>query len=151
MTGERFLANRFLVIAVCLGALAAAFAYSPYVFDGPVVCPLHGISGLPCPGCGLTRAFCALAKGDVAGALAFNAFSIPLALLFIVAPLIAAGEIIARRRFAFYDFMYSWKLGCVMCGAVAAYHMCRIVFWIAQGTFWNDWITTSWTYRLIAG
>lgn len=37
------------------------------------VCGFKNMTGLPCPGCGLTHSFCALAKGDLATAFAFNA------------------------------------------------------------------------------
>ncbi len=37
------------------------------------VCPLHQMTGLNCPGCGLTRGFHALFHGDILGAIGFNA------------------------------------------------------------------------------
>jgi hypothetical protein len=37
------------------------------------VCPLLQLTGLACPGCGLTRGFHALFHGDVAAALDYNA------------------------------------------------------------------------------
>ena len=37
------------------------------------ICGFKNMTGLPCPGCGLTHSFCALAKGNVAVAFAFNA------------------------------------------------------------------------------
>jgi hypothetical protein len=36
------------------------------------LCPLHALTGVPCPTCGSTRAAVALSHGDVAAALAFN-------------------------------------------------------------------------------
>lgn len=35
----------------------------------PSVCPFYALSGLPCPGCGLTRAFVCLGHGQVAQSL----------------------------------------------------------------------------------
>lgn len=37
------------------------------------VCGFKNMTGLPCPGCGLTHSFCALGKGDLPSAFAFNA------------------------------------------------------------------------------
>lgn len=36
------------------------------------VCPLHSLTGLNCPGCGLTRGFHSLFQGDLLTALQFN-------------------------------------------------------------------------------
>jgi len=36
------------------------------------LCPLHAVTGLPCPTCGSTRAAIALVHGDLATALAWN-------------------------------------------------------------------------------
>lgn len=38
-------------------------------------CPLAGLLGVPCPGCGLTRAALALAVGDLAGAVEMHPLS----------------------------------------------------------------------------
>jgi uncharacterized protein DUF2752 len=38
-------------------------------------CPIAMLTGLPCPGCGLTRAALALVTGDLAGALALHPLS----------------------------------------------------------------------------
>lgn len=53
--------------AVLLGALLAAF-----VIWGPAVCPVRNSVGVPCPGCGLTRATMALLEGDFHAALHFH-------------------------------------------------------------------------------
>ncbi|AYJ47033.1 DUF2752 domain-containing protein [Rhodococcus sp. P1Y] len=41
-------------------------------------CPLHAMTGLWCPGCGATRAFGDLVRGDVASALSSNALAVVL-------------------------------------------------------------------------
>ncbi|MCX5684342.1 MAG: DUF2752 domain-containing protein, partial [Planctomycetota bacterium] len=60
--------RRAVDAAICFGILAASFLYAPYVHDGPVLCPLRLVTGIPCPACGLTRSFCALASGRPADA-----------------------------------------------------------------------------------
>ena len=41
----------------------------------PWPCPFLHLTGIPCPGCGLTRATYLLLRGDVKESLAFHAFS----------------------------------------------------------------------------
>jgi hypothetical protein len=42
------------------------------------VCGFKTLTGLPCPGCGLTHSFCALGKAKVADAFVFNLLGPPL-------------------------------------------------------------------------
>jgi len=48
------------------------------------VCPFFRVTGIPCPGCGLTRAVILLLKGDLQASLRFHAFA-PIVLLTAVA------------------------------------------------------------------
>lgn len=52
------------------GTTRIALPGSPYVL--PELCTLKRNVGIPCPGCGMTRAFVCLAHGDVAAAWRFN-------------------------------------------------------------------------------
>lgn len=56
------------LLLVALVALPFALAVE---LDFPL-CPLAGTFGIPCPGCGLTRATLALAHGDVHAAMRFH-------------------------------------------------------------------------------
>lgn len=48
------------------------FLFDPVKSNFFPVCPLYSLTGLACPGCGLTRGFHALFHGDVITALDFN-------------------------------------------------------------------------------
>lgn len=41
-------------------------------------CSFHAFTGLSCPGCGLTRAFCAISHGQIGEAWSLHPFSFPL-------------------------------------------------------------------------
>ena len=45
------------------------------------LCPFKALTGLPCPGCGMTHAFLALGRLDFSGAYAENPLVFPLAAL----------------------------------------------------------------------
>lgn len=49
-----------------------------------ILCPFRAVTGLLCPGCGMTRAFCALGHGEFRRALHFHALSPVLYLSLIV-------------------------------------------------------------------
>ena len=72
-------------------------------------CPFFRLTGIPCPGCGLSRAIMLLLKGDLVSSLRFHAFA-PIFLFAIVAlilsvllpksiiqPAIARAELIERQ------------------------------------------------------
>ena len=59
--------------ATGLTALLAAVVLAHADVEGGVsICMLRRVFGLPCPGCGMTRAFAALARGDLRAAFAFH-------------------------------------------------------------------------------
>ena len=60
------------VAAMVAGSGVVAY-FDPTQANFLPVCPLYSLTGLACPGCGLTRGFHALFHGDVLTALDFNA------------------------------------------------------------------------------
>ncbi len=71
------------VLTLCLGAVVAAALLHPVApgsgvhlsVDGvalPGVCAFRDVTGIPCPGCGLTRSWVAMLHGDLAWSLRFH-------------------------------------------------------------------------------
>lgn len=54
-------------------AVSAAWRVSE--LPGLVLCPFRAVTGLPCPGCGMTRAFCSIGHGEFARAFGYNALA----------------------------------------------------------------------------
>ena len=134
-----------------LGILAVFLAsrlYAPSASTGPVICVTHGIFGLPCPGCGMTRAFCSLAYADVGAALRYNALSIPVVLGLLMAAGVAAWEIVSRRRARLHGLLFSYRFAWCWAVAVIAYHAFRCVVWTLNGYLVSGYLKTSWTYNL---
>lgn len=62
-------------------ALVSPVAFA--VFNEFPLCPTAGVLGIPCPGCGLTRATLLLLNGEFARALALHPLVVPLAPMYI--------------------------------------------------------------------
>jgi Protein of unknown function (DUF2752) len=66
---------RAIWLGVGLSIVAVALLARHYPLGGQheiVLCLFRRITGLACPGCGLTRAFVALSRGDFTAAIAFH-------------------------------------------------------------------------------
>ena len=110
-TTERTLAGTGILI---IGAGASLVAYfNPTTAGFFPVCPLYSLTGIHCPGCGLTRGFHALFHGDVLTALHFNAllpvFAFLIGFMFVSLVLtVARGRGLSWRVFppvAMYGFL----------------------------------------------
>ncbi|HET7541784.1 MAG TPA: DUF2752 domain-containing protein [Polyangiaceae bacterium] len=71
------------IIRRSLLVLTLAAIFSGIVAFRLPFCPLASVVGVPCPGCGLTRATLALARGDLKHALELHPLVLVLAPLFI--------------------------------------------------------------------
>lgn len=68
--------ERVLAAAGVIGIAAGAFVvgyFNPVTAGFFPQCPFHAITGMNCPGCGMTRGFNALFHGDILSAIQFNA------------------------------------------------------------------------------
>jgi hypothetical protein len=68
-----------LWLAICVGIVALSLLLSPsteavslFGFDVPTLCTFRRLTGMGCPGCGLTRSFVFLAHGQLAEAFRLN-------------------------------------------------------------------------------
>jgi Protein of unknown function (DUF2752) len=95
-------------------------------------CPIrHGL-GIPCPGCGITRAILALLQGDWSRAIAIHAFA-PLALLTLI--FIAAGAILPQRqksRLSIWTAQLEKRTGISL-----VLTLLLIIYWLIRLIFFN--------------
>jgi hypothetical protein len=97
------------MVILCLGLLVVTLVLARLSTPGPSlriagvtlpsVCAFRNATGLPCPGCGLTRSWVELARGDLAASVARNRMGW-LLMLWVAAQLIRHGTwlVLARAR-----------------------------------------------------
>jgi hypothetical protein len=111
----------------------ASVLFRPPVGEYFTICGFKNVTGLPCPGCGLTHSFCALGKGEVADAFGFNLLGPPLFLVlvliwirsaFVLSNRIGAVQLLDRIAGRF-KVAWTFAIG------FAVYGIARIVYLVA--------------------
>lgn len=117
-----------MMASIGLATIAASFIYAPWSQTGPVLCPFRLLTGLPCPGCGLTRSFCAMAQGQWGDAIAYHLFGPALmAALVVGIPLLYAEALTRRANPLLRGILYSKRLGIMGATALFGYHTFRLI------------------------
>ena len=105
---ERTLAS--VGAAAIIGGSSVVAYFDPSASHFFPVCPLYALTGIACPGCGLTRGYHALFHGDIGTAMHFNAL-IPLYSLIFGYLLISLVLLAVRGRgLSFSVFRKPWLL-----------------------------------------
>ncbi len=132
-------ARRSLLMAtIGTVTIVASVLYAPWSQSGPVLCPLRLLTGLPCPGCGLTRSFCAMIHGDLQHAVTFHLLGPALFLAVIAGIPILFYQATTRRRISWWDrLLYSRRSGYLMAFALFAYHAVRLTMETLNGGLWR--------------
>ena len=79
-------------------------------------CMLKKTAGIPCPGCGGTRALRSLASGDILASLRYNSFATYGAILYFVFFVTHTLEIVTKERIKGIKFrlIYLWLAICIL-------------------------------------
>jgi Protein of unknown function (DUF2752) len=132
-------ASRSMVAAVGFVGVGWVFAAraltsTGHAWSGAVVCPVHALTGLDCPGCGSTRAIASLSHGDVIAAFDHNALAPAVVLMAVVVWMVWASRAIraeAHQRL----FGGPMLIGCIA-AVIVAFTVLRNTdpgAWLASG------------------
>lgn len=119
------------VLAVAVVALAFVFPVNGLGFD---LCMLHSATGLPCPGCGLSRGIASIAHGSSAHAFEMNPFAFIAAPLFV--GLVVFGVLPARVKASIEAVAARPRAGIIYRGLVysfAAFGVVRFATYLVMG------------------
>ena len=98
--------------------------------DTPTLCPFRLATGLPCPGCGSTRAVAAFCRGDLVAAWQFN----PVGLLTVLVGVLAFTHRGFRRQLTAWFRQARTRLGTR--GGVAVLTVGYALLWVWNLTRW---------------
>lgn len=126
--------KRIVVGCSCLLVVVISFVYAPWASSGPVLCPFRLLVGMPCPGCGLTRSFCAVSQGQIFQAFKYHLFGPLLFAVCVVAVPLVFIEAAARRRWEWiHRGLFSRRLSYLAAWSWMLYHGARLLHMIFSG------------------
>ncbi len=113
------------VVMVAGGLCLALVAYSLIVMltGHGIPCPVHRLSGLSCPGCGMSRALAALFRLDFAAAFSYNPLW-PLYLAYVLYVFLSAAVPYVRHGSFRLDPRPAW-ISWAMLGAILVFGVWR--------------------------
>lgn len=71
-TDSRIRLKKLLIKAALICGVGLGYAFFSSVFHWGIPCPIHAVTGLYCPGCGVSRMSLALLRLDVTEAASWN-------------------------------------------------------------------------------
>jgi hypothetical protein len=122
--GHHSVARRYAqVFAIAPVAALGLMTMASPSDDGPTICPVALLTGVACPGCGMTRAMAWLMRGDFDRSMAYH----PLAPIVLVLGLLAVGWTLGRR-------LWGWKAPspALTSGALIGLAILLMGVWVAR-------------------
>ena len=100
-------------------------------------CPIRALIGIPCPSCGMTRSFLALAKGDLGESIFYHLFGPLLFLTFLIVTVHTAIELVMRRKVfpPYYKKLYQLHLHWIGLASFLGYYVIRLSIGKITGVF----------------
>lgn len=117
--------------APLLGVVAAQQGYSVSLWS----CPIRHFTGVPCPTCGMTRSFLALARGDWSAAISYHAFGPVLVGLLLLIVIHLGLELICKQRIRtpYTPLLGDRRFYLLATITVLGYHIIRLSLWAHSG------------------
>ena len=98
------------------------------ILDIIYVCPFNYYFHIPCPGCGMTRAFKLILQGNILESLQYNLLALPLFIFIILFMIFLVVDIIKNQtEYLAYIERISQKYGVWIVLAVLIVWMCNII------------------------
>jgi len=127
--------RRYFTLSLCASPLVSAYFFGHTEASSPLQCIFRATTGIPCPGCGLTRSFLAVAHNNMPEALNYHLFGPLLFISFIITCLHLILELLSRRSIqTFYGkLLRSSIVQFTFLGALLSYHFLRLYFLFLSG------------------
>lgn len=119
------------IICLLVPLFIAEFETVHDIVNNQSICPFKLLSGLPCPGCGITKSLVFIYKGDWLQSIHYHLFG-PIVFLFCLGliPLLIV-ELIQKQNY-FNNLFFNRRLGMFMAGVLGFYHLIRLIVFLSS-------------------
>jgi len=119
---------RWSILGFSCAPLIGTYFYDQGYKISFLVCPVRHWTGIPCPTCGMTRSFIAIARGDLTESVTQHLFGPILFAVFLLATIHITLELLTRHRITvFYSRLLKLrKLQVLGLFVVLSYHALRL-------------------------
>ena len=97
------------------------------------LCPLKMLTGLPCPGCGITKSLVYFYEGDLQKSLYYHILG-PFVVAFCIATIVVLTTEIKTKKEYFNTLLFNKKLAYGLAIFLATYHFIRIIYFIKNNS-----------------
>jgi Protein of unknown function (DUF2752) len=136
---------RWGILGLSYAPILGAYLYNQNYRISFLQCPIRHLTGVPCPTCGMTRAFMAIARANFSEAVTYHLFSPLLFAGFAVVSVHVSCELgLGYKIIAFYNLWFqNHKLQLVLLFLFAIYYILRLYYWNTTGEFYPIFIKFS--------
>lgn len=94
------------------------------------LCPFKLLTGLPCPGCGITKSIIFFYKGDLLKSLYYHLFG-PFVIVFCMVTVVVLSAELATSKTYFRHLLFNKKLAYALGIILGSYHFIRLIHFVA--------------------
>jgi len=116
-------------------------ATNPHVETAQSFCPMKMLTGLPCPGCGITKSLVFAYQGEIYKSISFHILGFPAIIACIMTVIVLSAEIMTGKEY-FQNILHSHRLAYFLAIVLGGYHLIRTVIFIFQHS-WADILRES--------
>jgi len=128
------------LLGIAAAALTLLVPYLIHIFDhgnieqAQSLCVFKMLTGLPCPGCGITKSLIFLYQGDLDKSLHYHLFGLPLVVGCVLLIGLLVIEMVTKKVFL-RSVIYSQRLGYGLAIILGIYHLARLYNFLSTTSF----------------
>lgn len=118
------------------------FSFESIITDQSL-CPFKMATGLPCPGCGITKSFVFIYDGNLTQSFYYHLFG-PFAFAFCLLLILILGfELISKKEFP-KSIFFNIKVAYLLASTLGIYHLIRLFYFIKENDLTSILEETIW-------